>query len=512
MSAKIWLDACRAFAVAEGVPDPYVDALHAFAYPNPRGGPPPPPEPRWSQDFEALERTVCAARLQDPSQHEALTEDLAAEVDRGQAELFARRVATVETALCELGDATGRLLRVGLRQRLVGIRNAPRPRALRVRAVADYYYSFAGRWLHERDAERRPPLASAIETLTFSRPFAGAELARLEGTFASGPVHAHILRLEPGTVRPRVVDCRASVRAGTPFAAYVESCGAQAAVSGGFFLYSEPDIEAPEQRYDPVGLLVEDGRVRSPPVFPRGALMFDDAGRWRIDRCGPHTVTLSAAGHVLPLRGLVTRSSAERGPAVPSIAVVRGAVVGSGSALPVPLGGFVLPCDAEIAIGDPVEVSQPRLDDGYVVHQGIAGGPLLLRDGQPCIDLRAEGFWGTAPPRTFSQDETGDRNALPRLAAGIDAAGRLVLAAIDGRNFSRALGMTLREVAALMQQLGCVTATNLDGGSSKRMVVAGRTVDLASTEVERKTPTASPTRPVHTAILFQAVDGAPAPA
>ena len=118
------------------------------------------------------------------------------------------------------------------------------------------------------------------------------------------------------------------------------------------------------------------------------------------------------------------------------------------------------------------------------------------------MDLRTEGFWGTAPPLTFSQDETGDRNTLPRLAAGIDGAGRLVLVAVDGRNFERALGMTLGEVATLLQALGCVVATNLDGGSSKRIVVGGRTLDIASTEVEQGTPGTAKVRPVHTAVVF----------
>ena len=37
--------------------------------------------------------------------------------------------------------------------------------------------------------------------------------------------------------------------------------------------------------------------------------------------------------------------------------------------------------------------------------------------------------------------------------------------------------------AELMRALGCVRAMNLDGGSSKRMVVNGHTVDLSTTEV-----------------------------
>ena len=90
----------------------------------------------------------------------------------------------------------------------------------------------------------------------------------------------------------------------------------------------------------------------------------------------------------------------------------------------------------------------------------------------------AEDFQKSAPPVTFSQDETFDQNLLPRMAAGIDSQGTLFFAAIDGRNFHRAPGMTLEQTARWMQALGCITAMNLDGGSSKRMVVQNQVVDF----------------------------------
>ncbi len=503
MSARIWLQACFDFAHAEGIEARYVDALHAFAYPNPRGGPPPPPEPRWSEDFDALEQACCAAALDGPEPHAQLVANLSLEVDAGQAELFARRVAAVERQLVSLADATGRLLRVGLRQRLAGILGAPRPRALRVRALADFYYSFAGRWLHaRRSSAPAPSLADAAASLTWKPVFDGGELAVIEGVFAGGPVHANLLRLRPAAVRAQVLDCRDAVARRIPFAEHVQSLGALAAISGGFFLYSEPDIALPSRRFDPVGLLVSGGRVLSPPIFARGALLFDAQGRWSIARCEASGVCVSQGEAVAQLADAVTRSTALDGPDVPSVSVAEGQVVAVGRRLPIPLNGFIVPSAAHWIPGAPVTFSAPLMADATPVHEGVAGGPLLIRGGLPCLDLRAEGFWGTAPPLTFSQDETGDRNTLPRLAAGIDAQGRLILVAIDGRNFQRALGMTLAEVSALLQSLGCVVATNLDGGSSKRMVVGGRTLDLASTEVEQGTPQAAKVRPVHTAVVF----------
>ena len=500
--ARIWLQACLEFARLHAVESPYVDALHAFAYPNPRGGPPPPPEPAWEGDFEALEHALCDVALDADGPRDALVENLSQEVDTAQAQIFARRIAAVERQLVGLGDATGRLLRVGLRQRLEGILSAPRPRALRVRALADFYYSFAGRWLHARSARGdAPSLVEAVGALTWTEPFPGGALAILDGELDTGPVHANILRIEPGAVRPRVLDCRDAAMCRVPFADHVTQAGALAAISGGFFLYSEPDIEPPSHRFDPVGLLVTDGDVHAPPVFARGALLFDEHGRWSIERCGPEGVFVSQGGMSAGLSGAVTRAVSTEGPDEPSVAIASRTVVAVGRRLPVPLNGFVLPSAAPWVVGAPVSYSRPRMAGGFV-HDGVAGGPLLLRDGEACMDLRAEGFWGTAPPVTFSQDETGDRNTLPRLAAGIDADGRLVLVAVDGRNFEHALGMTLGEVASLLQALGCVVATNLDGGSSKRIVVGGRTLDIASTEVERGTPGSAMVRPVHTAVVF----------
>ena len=502
---RTWLDVCRDFAEARSIGPLYVEALQAFGHPFPRGGPPAPPEPTFDGTFAELERRLDR---RDPAG--TLTDDLSGEVDAAQAAMFERRVAAVEHILERFDDATARLLRVGFRQRLAGILAAPRPRALRVRALADFYWSYAG-WHHHtrhRPRDGRVSLYERARTLSWTSVGAGIEHACLDGAFVEGPVHINVLRLSPGpaAVQIRAVDLRPQVAASTPFAEVVRDQGAVAGVSGGFFLYSEVDIQAPEQRFDPVGLLVERGRVLSPPVFPRGAVVIDEAGDWRVQRVGIGGMQMSTGrGPPIALNHVFTRAEHDVGPDVPSFSVAAGEVVGVGRRLGIPLGGFVVPVDsqARAAPGDPVSFSLPVLPQGGHVLEGVAGGPMLVQDGRICIDFRAEGFWGSAPPITFSQDETGDRNLLPRLAAGIDADGALVFAAIDGRNFDRALGATLRGTAKLLQALGCHTVTNLDGGSSKRMVLQGRTLDLPSTEIVPSTGGSAPVRPVHTALILE---------
>jgi hypothetical protein len=61
----------------------------------------------------------------------------------------------------------------------------------------------------------------------------------------------------------------------------------------------------------------------------------------------------------------------------------------------------------------------------------------------------------------------------PRTAAGLDAAGRfLYLVVVDGRQPGYSEGLSYRELAEYMQELGCVDAVNLDGGGSSIMLLA----------------------------------------
>jgi hypothetical protein len=223
---------------------------------------------------------------------------------------------------------------------------------------------------------------------------------------------------------------------------------------------------------------------------------------------------LEVAGHRFRPSVVHNRATGRHAPDVLGFAVVVDEIVAVGRSLPVPLNGFVVPLSEVLAEALAEPLAEPlalRVGERVrypvihgptgPVHTGLAGGPLLLHEGRPVLAMREEDFWGTAPPVTFSQDETGDRNLLPRLAAGLTPDGMLLLAAVDGRNFERALGMTLGGVARLLAALGCHVATNLDGGSSKRMVVEGRARDLASTEIVAEGIASVSVRPVHTGVL-----------
>jgi exopolysaccharide biosynthesis protein len=98
----------------------------------------------------------------------------------------------------------------------------------------------------------------------------------------------------------------------------------------------------------------------------------------------------------------------------------------------------------------------------------IGGGPRLLAEGRPVpseASAYPEGFYATRHPRT---------------AAGVCADGTIILAVVDGRQPKIGVGMSIDELAALMGELGCVEAINMDGGGSSTMVVKGRVVNSPS--------------------------------
>lgn len=85
-------------------------------------------------------------------------------------------------------------------------------------------------------------------------------------------------------------------------------------------------------------------------------------------------------------------------------------------------------------------------------RQIVSGFGVLVNDGQLAQQL--------------------DNDAVPRTVVGIDAVGKkLVLLVVDGRRPDYSIGLTGRQVAQEMIDLGCRWVLNLDGGGSSTMVM-----------------------------------------
>ncbi len=114
--------------------------------------------------------------------------------------------------------------------------------------------------------------------------------------------------------------------------------------------------------------------------------------------------------------------------------------------------------DSVLALGWPV-----RLRDGDRTSEAVGGFPELLAQGRRVGDLGVSerpGFSASRHPRTAVGYDSGRR--------------RLWLVVVDGRQPPYSAGMTLPELAELLEALGADEAINLDGGGSSVMVVRGR--------------------------------------
>lgn len=100
----------------------------------------------------------------------------------------------------------------------------------------------------------------------------------------------------------------------------------------------------------------------------------------------------------------------------------------------------------------------------------LSFGPALLIDGEIAVT---------------SDEEVGKAMASnPRTAMGIIEEGHYLMVVSDGRT-RQSEGLSLRELAQFMQELGVETAYNLDGGGSSTMVFMGDVINNPTTGGQR---------------------------
>ena len=128
----------------------------------------------------------------------------------------------------------------------------------------------------------------------------------------------------------------------------------------------------------------------------------------------------------------------------------------------------------------------------------LQAGPMLVRAALPVVPARDD-----ADPDGFSSeqekfDEDITKGRLPRAAVGTGH-GRLIAAVAQGRAPDED-GLTLRELADVLIQLGAVDAMNLDGGSSACLVADG---DVRNTPREDDGTEIPHGRPAPTGIVLR---------
>ena len=132
---------------------------------------------------------------------------------------------------------------------------------------------------------------------------------------------------------------------------------------------------------------------------------------------------------------------------------------------------LVIYADGSFGIINESEISaQELLDNG--AWNVLSFGPALLIDGEIAVS---------------SNEEVGRAMASnPRTAIGIIDELHYLFVVSDGRT-SDSEGLSLRELAQLMKDLGAQSAYNLDGGGSSTMVFQGRVINNPTSNGKRIT-------------------------
>ncbi|MEO1132687.1 MAG: phosphodiester glycosidase family protein, partial [Cyanobacteria bacterium J06639_1] len=302
----------------------------------------------------------------------------------------------------------------------------------------------------------------------------GIEIARQTSTFGDRQVSVAIAEIDLSqpslSLRPfwAVPDRLEGIR-DTRSASLIQ--GAAIAINGGFFN---------RKTQQPLGALRRDGEWISSPILGRGVAAWNDTGEFFFARLDWQEIA-TVAGADIELTHLNSgfaqagwsRYSPEWGDRYVSktdgeaivtvldgeIADIQAAEAAGSMAVDIPEAGYLLVARREVArdralmfqVGEAVElVTRPEPSEVSTYDHAIGGGPLLMQDGQIVLDAALEQF------QAAFQTQKAARSAIGRTAEGKI----LLVTAGKGKEFS---GITLGEMALLMQRLGCEDALNLDG-------------------------------------------------
>ncbi|MCC5605668.1 phosphodiester glycosidase family protein [Nostoc sp. CHAB 5834] len=252
----------------------------------------------------------------------------------------------------------------------------------------------------------------------------------------------------------------------------------------------------------PLGAIRRDNQWLSGPILNRGAIAWNDSGQFYFGRLTLEETLITANDQRLPIlflnSGYVQSGIARYTPAWGStytpltdneiILVVEkdqitqqlpGGKVGE-TAVPIPQDGYLLTLRAKAAsaasqlpIGTTVSISSATVPTDFSRYPHIIGaGPLLVQNRQIVLDAKGEKF-----SNAFIAEKA--------IRSGIctTATGTLMITATHNR--AGGYGPNLAEHAQLLQQMGCVDALNLDGGSSTSLYLGGQLLDRSPSTAAR---------------------------
>lgn len=236
----------------------------------------------------------------------------------------------------------------------------------------------------------------------------------------------------------------------------------------------------------PFGLLVKDGRVESPPLFDREALLVRKNGTVSVEQPKLRQLPVRTGGQVFrhgKNARFYTRPESFRTPPGRTAIVIVGrkVVAVCRGSTPVPASGFALCPEGACSVNPGDAVTYEGLED---ICFGIQVGNSIIRGGVK-TDAFISRFFNVKglnriafPPSLYPLDF--DRARAARMAIGADEAGNpMVLWAEGAAKIGHVAGVdscgaSLKEMAEICEAVGMKHAVNLDGGGSAQLLMDGK--------------------------------------
>lgn len=275
--------------------------------------------------------------------------------------------------------------------------------------------------------------------------------------------------------------------------------------NGGYILNAElvGKLGLPESYIgSPLGLVVSEGELLSPPLFDKPSFVVNKDGSLEIRRISNAAgFTASLDQHIIKFEATSRNlSSPDSNPCFYDLLYSNESLPGDGRTIVRLVGSKIMEIretaraeDAPVLpVGLVLSFAKDTLPESWKpgkhlklefpalsgVQSAIEAGPMLLEEGQVQIDMEGEGWTTTNSIRTQAARLDFLDMRGPKIAIGLDQKGTLAVLVVNGR-IRESVGATHPEMAEILRQRGMHSAMGFDPGGSATLVVKGKTLNIS---------------------------------
>jgi len=359
--------------------------------------------------------------------------------------------------------------------------------------------------------ERSSAIADVLEALdanlSTGMGMEAVSYRAVNGVYSDGLPWSGVIAEVSGTLKYKIISSKQGTQTVLEFVKAFNKRRqnkAQLSWNGGYILNPElvGKLGIPETYIgSPLGLIVSDGEILCPPLFNKPSLVIRENGDMSIERIScVHGITISQNGQEICFAAAqynaATLSDAPSfydlsfgdslppgeqtivrlaGNTIKEITVVSAdqpaAILPVGLTLSIPLADL----PKKWTVNATVKITLVQLDG---VRHAIEAGPMLVDGGKTAIDMELEHWTHINSIRTQAARLDYLDMRGPKIAAGINANGKLSVLAVNGR-IRESVGATHIDMAEIMVEQGMVQAMGFDPGGSATLVVGDSTINIS---------------------------------